>query len=67
MLNDVFRNNIWDAAISQAVQRFRFAHGRGPVVLDIGCGTGLLAMMAARAGAAHVIAVDSFPGLGKRA
>eukprot|EP00035_Acanthoeca_spectabilis_P008544 m.155363 g.155363 ORF g.155363 m.155363 type:complete len:728 (-) comp14405_c0_seq1:2600-4783(-) len=64
MLNDVFRNNIWDAAISQAVQRFRFAHGRGPVVLDIGCGTGLLAMMAARAGAAHVIAVDSFPGLG---
>ena len=51
MLGDHARNAAYRAAIE------RFAPGR--VVLDIGTGSGLLAMMAARAGAAHVYACEA--------
>jgi type II protein arginine methyltransferase len=47
MMNDEIRNGAYDAAIRAAVRP-------GMHVLDIGTGAGLLAMMAARAGAAHV-------------
>jgi type II protein arginine methyltransferase len=51
IVDDERRNADYDAAIRGAV-------GSGSRVLDIGAGTGLLAMMAARAGAADVISCE---------
>ena len=60
MLHDTGRIRAFERAIEGAVARFRAAHGRGPVVLDIGAGTGLLSMLAARAGAAAVFACEMY-------
>lgn len=53
------RRMVADRARTAAFARaIREAVAPGDVVLDIGCGTGVLAMLAARAGARRVIAID---------
>lgn len=54
MLQDVVRTDAYEKAITQTVSS-------KDTVLDFGCGTGVLAMFAARAGAHKVIAVDRSP------
>lgn len=54
MLKDTVRTNTYKNAIMQSKHVFK-----GKVVLDVGCGTGILSMFAAKAGAKHVYGVDS--------
>lgn len=54
MLADSARNDAFDAALRKAVKP-------GMTVLDIGTGSGLLALMAARAGAKQVVAAEAHP------
>lgn len=56
MLNDTERNNAFARALRQRIEP-------GAFVLDIGAGTGLLAMMAARAGAGQVVTCETNPML----
>ncbi|KAJ3498524.1 hypothetical protein NLG97_g1053 [Lecanicillium saksenae] len=53
MLKDEIRTDAYRDFIYENKQIFQ-----GKVVLDIGCGTGILSMFCAKAGAAQVIAVD---------
>ncbi len=61
MINDAVRNEAYRVAIAAAVKAAA-ANARGSLaeepVLDIGAGTGLLAMMASEAGAGTVFAVE---------
>ena len=54
MLKDTVRTNSYQDAILKNPALFE-----GKVVLDIGCGTSILSMFAARAGAKKVYAVDN--------
>ena len=59
MMGDQPRNNAYEAAINRVVA--------GKRVLDIGTGSGLLSMMAARAGAKSVISCEAVPLIAGRA
>jgi type II protein arginine methyltransferase len=56
IVKDEARNDAWDRALRKAVRP-------GDTVLDIGSGSSLLAMMAARAGAARVISCEMNPAV----
>jgi type II protein arginine methyltransferase len=57
MMNDTPRNDAFEDAIKAAIA----AVGPDATVLDIGTGSGLLSMMAARAGAGSVVACEMVP------
>jgi len=54
MLKDTVRTDAYRDFIYENKSLFS-----GKVVLDVGCGTGILSMFCARAGASKVIAVDN--------
>ena len=62
MIADEGRNGCFDKALDRAIKAM-LAAGKSPHVLDIGSGTGLLAMMAARSGAARVTSLEMVPAL----
>ncbi|WP_448663014.1 50S ribosomal protein L11 methyltransferase [Sphingomonas sp. CJ20] len=63
MMNDVARNDAFEAAIKAAIT----AAGPSARVLDIGAGSGLLSLMAARAGASAVVACEMEPMIAEMA
>lgn len=60
LVRDRARNKAYEAALRAAIRP-------GMHVLEIGTGTGLLAMMAARAGAAHIVTCESNPAVAEAA
>ena len=53
MLKDKVRTRAYQRAIEQSPEDFK-----DKIVMDIGCGTGILSIFAARAGAKHVYAIE---------
>jgi protein arginine N-methyltransferase 1 len=54
MIKDSVRTNSYKTAIESNVEQFK-----GKIVLDVGCGTGILSIFAARAGAKHVYGIEN--------
>jgi predicted RNA methylase len=59
MLNDADRNHQYEIAIANCIHEFISNVGRAPLVADLGCGTGLLTLIALNSGAERVISVDT--------
>lgn len=59
MMNDAYRHQAYEHAIITSV--------KDKIVLEIGAGSGLLSMLAARAGAAHVYACEMMPMIAEKA
>ncbi|KAJ1655745.1 hypothetical protein IWQ61_004562 [Dispira simplex] len=60
--NDIHETMLKDRVRTEGYRDFIYDNKdlfKGKVVLDVGCGTGILSMFAARAGAKQVIAVDN--------
>ena len=60
--NDIHETMLKDSARTEGYRDFIYdnkEYFKNKVVLDIGCGTGILSMFAAKAGAKHVYAVDN--------
>ncbi|PVU88946.1 hypothetical protein BB559_005322 [Furculomyces boomerangus] len=60
--NEIHMDMIKDSVRTDGYRDFIYnnkAYFKGKVVLDVGCGTGILSMFAARAGASKVFAVDN--------
>jgi predicted RNA methylase len=60
MLRDRDRNRIYEAAIQQCLNSFSQRTGTPPIVMDIGCGTGLLSLLCAKHGARFTYAIEMF-------
>ena len=58
MLKDTVRTGAYRNAILNNAKLFE-----GKTVLDVGCGTGILSMFAAKAGAKHVVGVSKLLSL----
>jgi len=63
MLNDTRRNDAFERAICAAIER----EGPQARILDIGSGSGLLSMMAARAGATNIVSCEEVPVIAETA
>lgn len=63
MMNDTRRNDVFEAAIIRAIER----RGIDAQVLDIGTGSGLLSLMAARAGATDIVTCEAVPAVARTA
>lgn len=59
MVADETRNAAFAAAIERAVAAVKEQRGGSCRVWDLGCGSGLLSMMAHRSGATHVLGIES--------
>ena len=60
MLHDTDRNGVYERALERCLAHFKDKCGRAPSVLDVGTGTGLLAMLAVRHGAEVVVGCEMF-------
>ena len=62
MLQDTARTTAYHRAIMANAEHFE-----GKVVMDLGCGSGILSFFAAQAGAARVYAIEAAPGMARMA